>query len=78
MRDHIGALLNVRENRLFVGVLNFQHDSSKQSCTGPFDFRVPDLGAPIVWCVCMGNPRCVTPDVRSVHDEGAFIRPALY
>jgi hypothetical protein len=29
MRDHIGALLNVRENRLFVGVLNFQHGSSQ-------------------------------------------------
>jgi hypothetical protein len=49
MHDCIDAFYNVLENRLFGGVLNFQHDSSKQSCTGRLEYRVPVPGVPIVW-----------------------------
>ena len=41
MHDRIDAFWNVRENRLFGGVLNFQQDSSNQSGTGPLEYRVP-------------------------------------
>ena len=57
----------MRENRLFGGVWNFQQDSTNQTDTGPLEYRAPDPGVPIVWCVFMGDRRCMSLDAALVH-----------
>jgi hypothetical protein len=57
----------VRENRLFGGVRNFQQDSTNQTGAGPLEYRAPDPGVPIVWCVFMGDRRCMSLDAAPVH-----------
>ena len=57
----------MRENRLFGGVRNFQQDSTNQTGTGPLEYRAPDPGVPIAWCVFMGDRRCMSLDAALVH-----------
>ena len=49
--DGIDEFWNVRENRLFGGVRNFQQDSTNQTGAGPLEYRAPDPGVPIAWFV---------------------------